>query len=78
MPVMLALVRSLVNATREERIPEFRGYDKARAAWNGNEAQRARTEDFIGLSIEAALARTLQSSGRDPRGAYDALLGAAA
>jgi nitrite reductase/ring-hydroxylating ferredoxin subunit len=78
MPVMLALVRSLVNATREERIPEFRGYDKARAAWDGNEAQAARAEDFIGLSIDAALARTLHSSGRDPRETYDALLGAAA
>lgn len=77
-PVMLALVRSLVNATREERLPEFRGYDKARAAWDGNEAQPARAEDFIGLSIDAALARTLQSSGRDPRETYDALLGAAA
>src|SRR6185295_11389028 len=38
----------------------------------------ARAEDFIGLSIDAALARALQSSRRPPRELYDALLGAAA
>ena len=78
LPVMLALVRSLVNATREERLPEFRGYDKARAAWDGQEAQPARSEDFIGLSIDDALSRALRSSGRPAREIYDALLGAAA
>src|SRR5689334_1612116 len=33
-PVLLALVRSLTNATREERLPEFRTYGKARAQWD--------------------------------------------
>jgi nitrite reductase/ring-hydroxylating ferredoxin subunit len=78
LPVLLALVRSLVNGTREERLPEFRFYDKARAGWNGEGDLPARAEDFIGLSIDAALARALQSSRRPPRELYDALLGAAA
>jgi nitrite reductase/ring-hydroxylating ferredoxin subunit len=78
LPVLLALVRALVAATREDRLPEFRFYAKAAAAWDGSGAVPARAEDFIGLSIEAALARTLASSGRDPRETYDALLGAAA
>jgi hypothetical protein len=78
LPVMLALVRSLVNATREERLPEFRGYDKARAAWDFEATQPARSDDFIGLSVDEVLSRTLQSSGRAPREIYDALLGAAA
>jgi nitrite reductase/ring-hydroxylating ferredoxin subunit len=78
LPVLLALVRSLVNATREERLPEFRGYDKALAAWDGKGHLPAQADDFIGLSIDAALARALQSSARKPRELYDVLLGAAA
>ena len=78
LPVMLALVRSLVAATREERVPEFRSYDKALTAWDGTGDSPARSEDFIGLSIDGALRRTLASSGRPAREIYDALLGAAA
>ncbi len=78
LPVLLALVRSLVAATREDRLPEFRSYAKAVAAWDGKGAAPARAEDFLGLSIDAALTRALESSGREPRELYDALLGAAA
>ena len=77
-PVLLALVRSLVAATREDRLPEFRFYRPALQAWDGSGDMAARAEDFIGLSIGAALARTLQSSARPVREIYDALLGAAA
>lgn len=77
-PVLLSLVRSIVAATREERVPEFRGYDKALAAWDGKGDAAARAEDFVGLSIDGALKRTLASSGRPVREIYDALLGAAA
>jgi nitrite reductase/ring-hydroxylating ferredoxin subunit len=78
LPALLALVRSLVNGTREERLPEFRSYDAALSAWDGKGELPARPEDFIGLSIDAALDRVRQSSGRAPRELYDALLGAAA
>jgi len=78
LPIALALTRSLVNGTREERLPEFRGYDKALAAWDGKGSAPARAEDFIGLSIDGALKRAVQSSGRPAREIYDALLGAAA
>ena len=77
-PVLFALVRSLTNATREERLPEFRGYDKARAQWDPTQASDVKAEDFVGLSIDATLARVLQSAGQAPRRLYDALLGAAA
>jgi nitrite reductase/ring-hydroxylating ferredoxin subunit len=77
-PVLLAFTRMLVRATREERLPEFRFYDKALAAWDGNGREPARAENFTGLSIDGALKRALASSGRDPRELYDALLGAAA
>ncbi len=77
-PVLLALVRSLTNATREERLPEFRTYDKARAGWNASQSAPVSAEAFIGLSVDAALDRALQSAGQKPRELYDALLGAAA
>jgi nitrite reductase/ring-hydroxylating ferredoxin subunit len=76
--VLLSLTRSLIAATREERLPEFRAYEKALAAWDGAGDAPAKPEDFIGLSIDAALKRTLASSGRPAHEVYDALLGAAA
>ena len=77
-PVLLALVRQHIHATREERLPEFRGYAKALAAWDGKCEEPARTEDFIGLTIDGALKRALASSARPTHEFYDALLGAAA
>jgi nitrite reductase/ring-hydroxylating ferredoxin subunit len=77
-PVLLALTRMLVRATREERLPEFRGYAKALAEWDGSGHEPARSEDFVGLSIDGALRRTIASSGRPARELFDALLGAAA
>jgi len=74
----LALTRSLVAATREERLPEFRFYAKALGAWDGKGAAPARAEDYRGASIEAALKLTLGASGRPARETYDALLEAAA
>jgi nitrite reductase/ring-hydroxylating ferredoxin subunit len=77
-PLALALTRSLVRATREERLPEFRFYAKALAAWDGKGDTPARAEDFIGLNVDAILKRTLESSGRPTREIYDALLAAGA
>ena len=74
-PVLLALTRMLVRSTREERVPEFRGYDEALERWNSGSASVTAT-DFIGLSINGALERALASSARPEL--YDALLGAAA
>lgn len=78
LPVLLAFTRSLVRVTREDRLPEFRFYEKALAAWDGKGDAAARPEDFIGLSIDAALKRALASSGRPAREVFDVLLGAAA
>ncbi|HEY1963067.1 MAG TPA: Rieske 2Fe-2S domain-containing protein [Rhizomicrobium sp.] len=77
-PVLLALTRMLVRATREERLPEFRFYAKALGAWSSEGREVVRATDFIGSSIEGALKRTLASAGRSPRDLYDGLLGAAA
>jgi nitrite reductase/ring-hydroxylating ferredoxin subunit len=77
-PVLLALTRKIVLATREERLPEFRFYEKALAAWDGTGAEPARAQDFIGHSIDGILKRVLASAGRPTREIYDALMGAAA
>lgn len=77
-PVLLALTRMLVRATREEKLPEFRSYDGALARWDGRGAATIAADDLIGLSINAILERVLRSSGRPWRELYDALLGAAA
>ena len=76
-PVLLALTRMLLRARREERLPEFRGYAKALGEWDGSGDAPARASDFIGLSVDGALQRTLASCGRPMREVYDALLGAA-
>jgi nitrite reductase/ring-hydroxylating ferredoxin subunit len=76
-PVSLALTRMLVRARREERLPEFRGYAKALTEWDGRGTAAAHATDFIGLSVDGVLRRTLASSGRPMRELYDALLGAA-
>ena len=77
-PVLLALARKIVLATREERLPEFRFYEKALAAWDGSGRDPAHARDFTGLSIDGVLKRALASSGRPTRELYDALVGAAA
>lgn len=77
-PTLLALTRMVVRATREERLPEFRGYARALSEWDGGGNAVTGAKDFIGLSTEGALRQTLASSGRPMRELYDALLGAAA
>lgn len=79
-PLLLALVRSLVYATREDLIPEFRDYAPALADWPGDApppTRAPRAEDFIGLSVRAALRRCHAFAG-DPEALFQALLGAAA
>jgi hypothetical protein len=75
-PLLLSLVRSLVYATREDLIPEFRAYAPALAAWDGAGNTPVAAEDLLGLSVPKVLARVNESSG-DRRALYDALLGAA-
>jgi nitrite reductase/ring-hydroxylating ferredoxin subunit len=76
-PLLLSLVRSLVYATREDLIPEFRAYAPALAAWDGAGKDAVAAEDLLGLPVSKVLARVARSSG-DPRALYDALIGAAA
>src|SRR3546814_9435135 len=75
-PVLLNLVRSLVYASREDLIPEFRAYGPALAAWTGEGGAPIAPADLLGLSVPKVLERVNRSSG-DRRALYDALIGAA-
>ncbi len=76
-PLLLSLVRGLVFATREDLIPEYRGYAKALARWGGgtNGAEPV-PADWQGLGIGKALARAVACSGVSPIRLFHALLGA--
>jgi nitrite reductase/ring-hydroxylating ferredoxin subunit len=82
-PLVLALVRSLVYAFREDLIPEFRFYADALAGWerptngHGPACKGPRATDFTGLSIKQTLKRALESR-EHPEALYEALFGAAA
>ncbi len=76
-PVLLALVRALVNAFREDLIPEFRSYAGALAAWDGTGTKRPVADDFAGLDAKRAMALAVEASG-DPEGLYRVLLEAGA
>lgn len=76
-PLALALVRSLVNAQREDLIPEFKAYRPAREAWTERGSAKAKPADFCRASVAKCLERTLAASG-DIRRLYDAMLEAAA
>lgn len=61
-PLLLALVRSLINAFREDLIPEFRGYATALKDWpkvNGG-TDRVSPADLTDRSINATMAAIIE------------------
>jgi nitrite reductase/ring-hydroxylating ferredoxin subunit len=81
LPLLLALVRSLVAASREDLIPEFRAYARAVEAFpafgaNGTPPESAR---FRGRSVKETLGAVREAAAETaPETLYHALLGAAA
>ena len=78
--IVLALVRALSYARREDQIPEFADYAKALAAWPSGSAPTVdpMPQDFRGVGIGSTLERALSFSGADPERLHSALLGASA
>ncbi|MEM7173434.1 MAG: Rieske 2Fe-2S domain-containing protein [Pseudomonadota bacterium] len=80
-PLLLALVRSLCYAFREDLIPEFRGYQEKTTALAANLSNRGKTPitaaDFRGLSAKRAMALCVESKASQ-QDLFDALLGTAA
>jgi nitrite reductase/ring-hydroxylating ferredoxin subunit len=77
-PLLLALVRSLVFATREDRIPEFRKYATALSSWGESGDGQPHYSDWHKKGINSALDATLSCSKSDPMSIYNELLTAAA
>jgi len=73
-PLLPALTRSLVLATREDLLPEFRGYAAALAGF-GQGGERPGAEAFLGSSVKRCLRRAATA---EPRALHRALLAALA
>jgi len=78
-PLILSLVRSLIFARREDRIPEFRGYAKTLANW-GQGRSVAVPDMHTGYKrgIDKSLELAASFSNVPPEQLYAALLGAVA
>ena len=74
-PLLLSLVRSIVFATREDLIPEFRHYRGALDAWGDAEQEDVPgASDFAGLGIRSSLRMALAGSRGPVEELYQSLL----
>lgn len=81
--LLLSLVRGIIFASREDKIPEFREYQSTLAAWEkpiaidaakAMSAERLEGEQWLHLGINKALDLTLAHSESEPSALYEALL----
>jgi hypothetical protein len=80
-PLVVAWLRSLIYETREDLLPEFRGYADVLAGWPAAAARggpAASAAIFEGRTIRNALNATLAAAGSAPLDLYFALIEAAA
>jgi len=80
-PLLLAWLRSLIYATREDLLPDSRGYADALAAWptEGSRSDAPPSAGaFEGRSIRYTLNATVAAAGATPLDLYFALMEAAA
>ena len=82
-PLLLSLLRSLINARREDLIPEFRGYAKALRAWPRAETPpaggRPALADVLDRSIDATMTTVVQQAEHaSAENLYGTLLAASA
>ncbi|MDJ0777540.1 MAG: Rieske 2Fe-2S domain-containing protein [Gammaproteobacteria bacterium] len=73
-PLLLSLVRSIVFASREDRIPEFRAYATHLENWGQGEGERPVAALWRQLSINKSLATAVACSDSAPEEIYRALL----
>ena len=74
LPLLLSLVRELVYATREDKIPEFRGYSAALANWSPENNKQPAAKNWQQQGINRSLDLTVASSGYSPLAIYNELL----
>lgn len=75
--ILFPLIRSLVLATREDLIPEFRFYGDALTRWDGKGEECPSPEDLRSASIRHALDTTVKASALPPQRLHAVLLEAA-
>ena len=73
-PLLLSLIRSIVFATREDKIPEFRHYKVALKSWNNSGNDSPAADNWHHKGIKTALNLTVDCSQNDPRQIYEQLL----
>lgn len=80
-PLLLAWMRSLILATREDLLPDFRGYADAVASWPSGavpDRMPPGADAFEGQSVRKVLDATLAAAGAPPLDVYFALMEASA
>ena len=77
-PLLLALIRSLVFATREDKIPEFRKYPTVLSRWGKSGNSKPHYSIWHKKGINSALNATLSCSKSSPLCIYNELLTACA
>ena len=80
-PLLLAWLRSLIFATREDLLPDFRHYAEALAAWPAGArpgGALAGADSFEGQSVRRVLEATVAAAGSAPLDVYFALMEASA
>ena len=73
-PLLLSLVRSILYASREDKIPEFREYAVQLERWDGKGEHIPEASLWRGLGIGKALHATADCSQSPPESIYQALL----
>jgi nitrite reductase/ring-hydroxylating ferredoxin subunit len=80
-PLLLAWLRSVILATREDLLPDFRAYADALATWRGGAPPAGAPPDaeaFEGQSVRRALGATVAAARHSPFDVYAALVEASA
>ena len=80
-PLLMCWLRSTIYATREDLLPDFRGYGAALAQWSDAALSRGAqpaADAFEGTSVRGAIDATLAVAGNAPLDIYHALIEAAA
>ncbi|HEV8258098.1 MAG TPA: hypothetical protein VGR42_14065 [Casimicrobiaceae bacterium] len=80
-PLLLAWLRSLILATREDLLPDFRRYAEALAAWPASARPGGvvpGADAFEGQSVRDVLNATVAAAGNAPLDVYFALMEASA
>jgi len=76
-PLLASLARSIIHASREDRIPEFRHYAVALKAYGANSGTACNADDLVGKPVAATLDR-ISGLPMEPLAAYRLLLEASA